>query len=426
MIVLVGELVVLRLLLKILPKEWYSAALRALVIVGLWSFAWLLLGQIELHYISPDGTYGSDARYYYQAMLSCLKEGEWWPPPGTLSPGYVAFGVLVLKTSPNDSVVWVKLANVGLLLIIAALGFHILNAMKVSKKTAYLTTLFWGTNGIVTWMAVRNLKDTLFLCLTVALLFLIRNVFLGRHGLFLNALSIVSLTFFTGRILEYVRPWGFYWAVVLLGSMMIELLNQQAVIRRRRRLPFVIAIIVVAMSVVAWFGLYYNKFVRDLVVAQIYAEQQGGLVGKNISDVILAVPRFLLGPGPIRALFGWEVFWVTTTIGNILIFLGSFAWWWYLPVFVLALLKGPKYWLKYAGIILPLLVFLGVYSFAYSGSLETRFRAVTYVLASFAAAPFLESALQDRKPLHMLVYFALLLIIWLGGASASYLSLMKW
>jgi len=39
----------------------------------------LLLVQLELVAIGPDDTYGSDARYYYEAMRSTIKTGKWWP-----------------------------------------------------------------------------------------------------------------------------------------------------------------------------------------------------------------------------------------------------------------------------------------------------------------------------------------------------------
>lgn len=124
------------LIVRSLPTTWRRMVWRAMFWVTMWSIFWLLLVQLELVAISPDGTYGSDARYYYEAMRTTLEAGRWWPPAGVLSAGYVAFGTLVLRTSLTDSVVWVKLANIGLLLISLALGFYILQQWGISKRIA--------------------------------------------------------------------------------------------------------------------------------------------------------------------------------------------------------------------------------------------------------------------------------------------------
>ena len=140
-------------------------------------------------------------------------------------------------------------------------------------------------------------------------------------------------------------------------------------------------------------------------------------------DIILAISRFLIGPGPIRAIFGWEAFQVTTSIGNILIFLGAFVWWLFLPVLILAIFKGPSYWLRYSSVLIPLVVFLGVYSFAYSGSLETRFRAIVYILSLIGTAPYMDSAIKQKNAGRFLVYVVIALVVWLGGIATSYISL---
>lgn len=426
MLILVFEGLLLIFIVRLLTNTWRPMARCALFWVAMWTIFWLLLVQLELAYISPDGTYGSDARTYYKGMRATLEVGKWWPSPDVINPGYVAFGTSVLHTSPTESVVWVKLANIGLLLISLALGFYILYSWGISKKVAYFVIILAGTNGIVTWMAVRNLKDTLFLFLTLVLIagtkFLLSKE--RRISVFLRISGILLLSFVGVRMLESVRPWGTYWALSVLGATVIESLFEER-LRLRFKISKSLLFTALALSsaLIVWLVHSYQAVIQDLLVAFRYAEGAGGLVGVGPMNMVLAFARFLIGPGPIRAIFGWEVFLVTTTIGNVLITLGAIMWWAYLPVLVLVLLRGPNYWLKHASVLIPLFIFLVAYSFAYSGSLETRFRAIVYFLSFLGTAPYLDRAMQHAKAGGFLAYLGIASVVWVGGTIASYISL---
>lgn len=266
---------------------------RALFWVAMWSIFWLLLVQLELVAISPDGTYGSDARYYYEAMHSTIEAGKWWPPADTLTPGYVAFGTFVLHTSPGDSVVWVKLANIGLLLISLAFSFYILQSWGISKRVAYFIIMLAGTNGIVTWMVVRNLKDTLFLFLTLALItgmgfFLSKEhhapVFLRVSGILLVGLVCVWA-------LGLIRPWGSYWAFGIIGATIVELLFKKELgLKISKSLFF--GTLALSLVLIVWLLASYQAAIQDFSVLIDYARRAGGLVGVTPMDIILAIPRF--------------------------------------------------------------------------------------------------------------------------------------
>lgn len=425
MLILFLEAILLVFIVRLLSSEWRSMVWRALFGIAMWLIFWLVLFQLELAGISPDGTYGSDARYYYEAMVSTLHAGKWWPLEGTLAPGYVAFGTLVLHTSPSESVVWVKLANIGLLLISLALGVYILQSWSVAKRVAYLAIVLAGTNGIVTWMAVRNLKDTMFLCFSLALIvgakiLLDKN---RRTFVLIRILGILALGFVGAQTLELVRPWGLYWTTVIVGATIIEPVFKRG-LHSQFRTPKLSLFAILALGLIVWFMIGRRSVIHDLFVAIAYAEGAGGLVGAGLRDIVLAVPRFLIGPGPIRAILGWEAFLVTTTMGNILIFLGAIMWWIYLPILILCFLRGPSYWLKYGCVLVPLLLFLAVYSFLYSGSLETRFRAIVYILSFLGTAPYLDMAMRRRGAGRSLAYVVIAALVWVGGTIASYISLI--
>jgi hypothetical protein len=420
------EVLLFILLIRLLTKSWRPMAWCTLFLVTIWSILWLFLVQLELLYISPDGTYGSDARYYYEAMISALHAGTWLPPEGVFNYGYVAFGTFVLRTSPSDSVVWVKLANIGLMLACLALGFYILQSWNISKKISFYTMILVGINGIVTWMVVRNLKDTLFLFLTLVLIvgtkFLLSRECQTR--LAFRIVGILALGLVSAWTLESVRQWGPYWALCIITATIIETFSQE-------RLQFKISksqllgVLTICLALVMGLLVIFNQSViRDLFMLYSFAERSGGLAGAGLKDIALAVPKFIIGPGPIRAFFGWEIFEVTTSIGNILIALGATLWWIYLPVLVLALLQGPNYWLKYASVLVPLLVFVTIYSFAYSGSADTRFLAIAYLFSFLITAPYLDMILQYRKIKRFLVNYAgIAILVWICGALTSYISL---
>lgn len=426
MLVIFFLLLFLIVVIRSFPIMWRRVAWRSIFLVTIWSIFWLLLVQLELVAISPDGTYGSDARFYYEAMRTTLEAGRWWPPEGVFNPGYVAFGTLVLRTSLTESVVWVKLANIELLLISLALGFYILQQWGISKRVAYFVIILAGTNGIVTWMAVRNLKDTLFLFFTLALIVGIKSLLSKeRHTPTLFRISGILLLVFVGaEALESIRPWGLYWALGITGATIVEPLFEKG-LRLRFKIPKSVffSILVLGLALIVWLVNSRGTVIQDLLVARYYAKGAGGLVGVGLMDIVLAPARFLIGPGPIRAIFGHEVFLVTTTMGNILITLGSIMWWAYLPVLLMTIMRGPNYWLKYASMIIPLFIFLAVYSFAYSGSLETRFRAVVYVLSFLGTAPYLDIMMRREKAGQGLLYAMIASVVWIGGAIASYKTL---
>lgn len=421
MLILLLEGILLIFVVRLLDKSWRPMVWRTLLGVALWTISWLSLVQLELASISSDGTYGSDAQYYYEAMRATLFNGAWWPSADTSSPGYVAFGTLVLRTSPGDSVIWVKLANIGLLIMSLVFGFYILQYWNISKKIACYAMMLAGINGIITWMAVRNLKDTLFLFLTLALNVGIKILLSQKRYTFalLKFLGMVILGFVGAQLLKFIRPWGHYWALIVLVSTIIESFFGQKLESKFK----IHKILAISLALVILFVFSYHAAVQDFLLLLNYSEMSGGLIGSGLIDIVLAIPRFLTGPGPFRAILGWEVFLVTTTIGNILILLGSIMWWIYLPVLVLSFLEGPNYWFKYSSILIPLFVFLAFYSFVYSGSLETRFRAIVYGLSFIGTAPYLQK--WRRKPGGLLAYVGISSIIWIGGTIASYISLVR-
>lgn len=413
-----------------------SAAKRALLLVGLSGLATLCVVQWELAQLSPDGTYGSDARYYYAQMRATVEANAWWPAQGTLSPGYVAWGAAVLYSSPSDSVVWVKLANIGLLLLVLLLGFNLMEYWGVRAWAAYYATLLYGLNGTVLWMVVRNLKDSVLLFLTLGHVLLSLRVLSTRWPAVVRVGAVIVLGMAAGFVYATIRPWGLYWSGAVFAGSVLEAAHRSMLARAARRrgtpvggergfgLPSGIAVLVTAGALV---GIVLNTrwevVQEDLRVLQAYSELSGGLAGRGLREYLVAVPRFLIGPGPIRALFGWEAFQVTTTTGNILVALGSLLWWLCVPLLIGGMLRGTRYWAKHGSILVVLLMHIAVYSFAYAGSLETRFRAIVYVLSALLMGRYIQELRWRRPRRRMGLVMLAGMVVWFGGLYESYRSL---
>ncbi|MFN3691744.1 MAG: hypothetical protein ACK4R7_02520 [Fervidobacterium sp.] len=424
MLILFVEVVTIILILQAFPGSWRVTVRNSLLIILFWTLFWLLLVQLELATISPDGTYGSDARYYYSEMVSSIKADRILPQRGTLSPGYVAFGNIVLYTSPNVSVVWVKLANIGLLLLTLEIGFYILFLWKVSKKVAQFLIILAGTNGIVTWMVVRNLKDTMFLFLSfiviagtkILLDSKIRNLNLSKLVLGLSLLAGGTY------LLRLVRPWGYYFAFATIVAVLVEFIGNYKYITKSKIFGIPSLLLLILCLII--FSQLQNAL-KDYEILLDFAESWRYTMEFNLFTLVQELGRLFVGPGPIRPIFGWDVFLHTTTFGNVLITLGAIVWWIYLPVLLFALIAGPKYWIEHASFLIPLLVFSFVYSFTYSGTADTRFRAVIYIMSFILTGPYFQKFLKENTKEYYLRYLLASAFVWLYGIVTSYWSMVE-
>lgn len=105
----------------------------------------------------------------------------------------------------------------------------------------------------------------------------------------------------------------------------------------------------------------------------------------SMIEIISAPIKILTGPGPYRSFFGNDYFLYTTTVGNIASGIGSIVWWMAIST-MLANIKSFRITKCNLTVLLVCLMFLGIYSMQYGGSLELRFRGVIYIL--FAAMFF--------------------------------------
>lgn len=409
-----------------LPKKHFKRLIIVLAIVSLWSIVWLGVLQTELQAGGmTTGTYGSDADYYYQGMQEAFYSDN---PAAAISNYfngfYIKYGVLVLKTSPCFGILWVKLANILLLIMSLGFAYVILWRTGVPLKIASLIVLLAGLNGIVTWMSIRNLKDTLFLflmlfdCLiAVTAYYRLKGKKIILYLLYLSLLTFISWVL--AGVFGDLRQWAFVIPWLILAGLIATILLDNKTIYQYRFLLGGIAIGLALVFVQAYLG-------HQIINFGYYASENGLGNAKGINLILglgVGLLRFFVGPGPIRAIMGNDVFLVTNHTGNILIFLGSLMWWGTLPLLAIRFKEIVKMFFHELIVILPLLLYIAIYVYVYQGSVETRFRAVLYVMCLLVLGLTYVYPKPGNQRNYKIAYVLWGLVVVIAGSIASFLSL---
>ncbi|WP_038049018.1 hypothetical protein [Thermus caliditerrae] len=349
---------------------------RVVLILGLWYGIWAVLVAMDLLHKSPDLTYGSDARYYWEAALAVSSGSARWNEfAGSL---YVAWQAAVILTSPSPSFLWAMFANIAVLL-----GTFSLQATQVKRillsrgfsASASRTAILWlalvYANGIVVWAVVRGLKEPLiwfFLMLSA-------TSALGWR----QALAAVVLWFLRplGSLLAFGYWVGERFAVYLLGNTKLSMAILFFIIPLMHNL-------LENNQLLLWFRKAFGESeLREVAFAHLFLHP--------ILGPYLSILRFVHGPGPFRStaqLLRGDIFLESTFSGDVLIFLGSVSWWILLGyVIYLALTPSGRRRIAFSmtvfgGWLVLSLMLTVAYSFIYFGTGDTRHRASLYVLSA--------------------------------------------
>ncbi|MGC8758160.1 MAG: hypothetical protein ACP5QX_06950 [Caldisericaceae bacterium] len=402
--------VILQLKIDVSEKK---EILVVLLVILIWNLLWLVLVQAELFYKGVY-TYGSDANYYYNEFLRCLGNARpfYTAMHSRLAPLYVLFGTFILKTSPNLSSVWIKLSNILLIEVIFVLIYFWMRTYI--KRTSLIINLlfFFGLNGIITWTVLRELKDIFFVFLVIINLS-------GLDYLLKKGKSLQAILF-TGLMIYLQFNVRMFAVAIPLVILFIYILVWRKSIKRNLYYllgAFVILILLFEHKRIAWF---YTGFIY---YAGRFREPLTLLGSSSITQILIAPFRFLIGPGPIRALEGSEVFVVTTNMGNILIFLGSILWWIILPILFMVFVFDSKFIFRNLYFFATPIFIVLMYSIMYLGTGDTRLRATTYILFIPAICKYLEY-LVDNKPKKLVLtqYIISSMFVWFFSILLSILT----
>jgi len=325
--------------------------------------------------------YWSDAEYYWDSTLKMIKTGF----VAAHNITYVYYTWLIQMTSPFINVIWNNISNIMLLNLSFLMAIQ---SYLDSKNDLYLNKSYMKSNSIpitsyllsianplVIYSLLRNLKDSLFLFLVVFSIYLmgyikkVKSVTIFIFWLiFYNLLLIPVLT--------NIRPWGF--AIPVLNTLSL-FLDKKNISKQKRT----VLTIFFAVQVFFMIYLFSARAFAWLSRRDMLLELGVGADSQGFSTVFLGLFRLLLGPGPIRSLFGYQYFQFYTYVGNICALIGSTIFWFLSPIVLLQMLdmnrKDLYVLLTY---IFNLLMILIIYSYFYGGSAELRFRGVIYTLVA--------------------------------------------
>jgi len=338
-----------------------------------------LLVLLELSGSSPDLTYGSDARYYYEAALAVIENKK------TIldfsAPLYVAWEAFVLQSSPSTNFVYVLFANT--LLFVAAYFCQVIVLLdrvknilffQGVKERLFVWSLVVWTNGIVLWTVARGLKEVL-------ILFIISSFLASLY----KSRTFWKLYLPLAAFLLYnLRPMGFVLPLVAVG---VHYLFRN--IDLWQLLFLLLSIAAVGEGILSNLDLllyFSERFGKEEAQKFILGQE---VLATPVVGFLVAMLRFVLGPGPFRSLqqilYG-NIFEVSTRLGDLLIFLGSFAWWGLLLAVLVRLFISSKERSLFSLVVSLTrewlflgLVLVVVYGFIYAGTGDTRHRALLYL-----------------------------------------------
>jgi hypothetical protein len=404
----------MHLVLWLTHKRLCNMMLTVSLFVIVYSVLWMSVLDLELNAVRSEGTYGSDETEYYAEMTAIVR-GETVPGLHP-APGFLEFGSSVLRSSPTQDAIWIRIANilvysltVNLVFVIAFSRFEALleggtaGSRHGTRRRFLILFIFCCCNGIVIWTVLRVLKESLFMGVLALAFYVAYLSARSRHFLLRAALLVCMLPI--GSFLANLRPGSEYLPLlVLAGAFVTErAMHARSAEKKRQKSPrpsvavMSIGCLGFLLCTVLSYRLLWPQLEARIRYVLLYRQLFGNffsdtftssLVAQGAWGYVLGFLRFVLGPGPIRSaqqIISGNVFMVSVGTGDMLIFLGSLQWWLTLAIGAVGLARGGRKSVRSLlhefDFVLASLFFIATYTFVYAGTGDTRHRAVLYVLA---------------------------------------------
>lgn len=349
----------------------------------------LISYRIELDAIGRE-VYYSDAEVYWN-HTKLLLDGQRIIGYGT-QVGYAYFCWLIQLLSPFRSVVWNNVSNIMLINLSVLLVDSIFVETNMPAHNIRQFTRICIYNPLVIYSLGRNLKDSLFLFITLLIIFLYMHIKNDKKWAYI--IPIIALTVAVSTI----RPWGF----LVMPLLAIDGIISSEIGNRTKRMFLALGIATVFIIIIRFTSLWRHVILWEPIVL----EHAGSL---SFREMIRAPIKIITGPGPYRALLGAKYFLFSTSTGNVFSAIGAILWWIALSSYG-ENIRAFHFKAQNTTFLLVCAMFIAIYSMQYGGSLELRFRGVIYIL--FSAAFF--NGLRDSFRISANTVLIFLLILPVG------------
>ncbi len=403
MLIIIIELISIFLLISFLTKKGYDKLKKYIFFAFIIQFFILIIYRLELSYIGRE-VYYSDAEMYWNATLDLLDGRVMF----AYNMGYIYYSYLIQLTSPFIWAGFINISNLLLIDFIILFLTYLLIENGVCKKNIYFFVILTATNPLIVYSLIRNLKDVLFLFYATAIFLLFYRISKGNklYKKIINYFMLLLVTI----LITGIRPWGFLISIVIFSYLYLKQLFSDF---KYRPIHFIIKIISgVIIFAIVLYGMFKLGYI-DTLNMWIPIVLKNALQ-TNITSLILAPFKILIGPGPIRPMFGNIYFIHYTICGNIFSSIGALLWWFVLGILIANLMVNKKYKFKIISkmFFIMFALFIGIYSLQYGGSLELRFRGIIYILTSSLILSLVEFKINKK----ILSYSLLnIFIIFIGG-----------
>jgi len=403
MIIILLEILLMFSITKNLNKKYNFSIYKSIIIFLAFQLVALMIYRLELNALDLE-VYYSDSAVYWDTTKKLLEGYKYT----TWNMGYVYYCYFIQKLSLFISPIFINISNL-LLINLSILNICLLmNKENINKKNIKLFYFITMINPLVWYSLFRNLKDGLFLYLTTIIVFLVYKIFNENEGKHKKILYLLILVIFTLYITT-VRAWGFLITILLLGFSIFNKFKTKFKLTPKNIIMLILSIgtFIVALYILLFKLNYMYKLEMWMPIVLENGQARG------IINILLGMVKIIIGPGPIRSIFGKEYFMFYTITGNVMSFIGAILWWLSLGILVSKTLLKNNNKNTIANLFgLVVLTFLVIYAMQYGGSLELRFRGVIYILfSSFFCSKFN----YDFKKNHVIFFAIALTIITIGG-----------
>lgn len=344
------------------------------------------------------GTYGSDAYYYFSTAIDLLNGKE---PRDILAPVFVYYQALVVYISPYHSHAFFVFINSFFYVFFSVLIRSAIINLYGNKKINYVGAFLF--NGVIVWALFRGMKESL-IFMSLALVFFSMVIHRTDHFYrmaYRNASIFFVLSIFV-LIHAYIKPAGEYFAISVIVFAFVMM-----------RIGFVTSVLFcfVLICIISTLLIYAQDF---FLVEPLLAHQRLSALEQNIDvetvsifTYLISPFRFVFGPGPFKSflqLINGDLFVASTRFGDVLIFLGSLVWYFFILNIAIAFIKIHRLKIKLSYCLAEcilfsyMLLYVVSYSISYFGTGDTRHRAILY----FCSIPLffkLINAISNAKKL---------------------------